>query len=56
MKIAKELMDVLSSKKVSHDDAETIASVFERSVRESNEKAKEVYMKKGIFRGSPPEG
>ena len=53
--IVKELLNVVNSKKVTPNEAKTIAGIFERSVCENNEKAVEKYMETAIFAGSPPE-
>lgn len=54
LEVVKELIDILNKKKVSPIEAETIANVFERTVKESNEMGKKHYIETGIFEGSPP--
>lgn len=54
LEICSELMDVLNSKKISPQDAKSIAQIFQMSVEKSNELGRETYMKEGIFCGSSP--
>lgn len=48
--ITDELLEVLSSKKVSLADAKTIADVFTREVEKNNEISVKKYMETGVFR------
>ncbi|MEI3490891.1 MAG: hypothetical protein V8Q73_02660 [Blautia sp.] len=55
LKIIPELMEVLNAKNISPDEAEAVASMLERVVKESNEKAMRRYMETSVFHGSSPE-
>lgn len=47
--ITDELLEVLSSKKVSLEEAKVIADVFTREVEENNEISMKRYMETGVF-------
>ena len=49
-------MEVLNAKNISPDEAESVTSMLERAVKESNEKTVKRYMETSVFHGSLPEG
>jgi len=55
LKIVSELTEVLNTKNISPNEAESAASMLERAVKESNEKAMKKYMETSVFHGSSPE-
>lgn len=55
LKITSELMKALNAKNMSPNEAESVTSMLERAVKESNEKAAKRYMETSVFHGSSPE-
>lgn len=54
LEVVAELLGILNRKKVSPNEAESIASIFGKAVRESNEVNQKRYMETAVFSGSPP--
>lgn len=54
LEVVRELLDVVNSKRVSLQDAKSIAYIFQKSVEENNEIEVNAYIKTGTFYGSPP--
>ena len=55
LKITAELLEVLNAKDISPNEAKSVASMLERAVNTSNEKAVKKYMETSVFHGSSPE-
>lgn len=55
LNVVQELIAILNKKKVTPKEAEAVGYIFEKSIRESNEREKEKYMENGIFSWNPPE-
>ena len=54
LSVVSDLMDVLNGRKVSPDDAESIAYIFQKAVEDSINKGMVLYKEQGIFKGTPP--
>lgn len=53
--VVKELYEVIGKKKLSPNDAKSVAGIFLRSVNDNAEKGVQEYLRTGTFRGNPPE-
>ncbi|MDO4469667.1 MAG: hypothetical protein Q4C84_07460 [Bacillota bacterium] len=55
LQIVQELISVLSEKKVTPQEAETIGEAFWREIIKKNEEEKRKYMTEAFFGGASPE-
>lgn len=49
LNIVQELLRTLEKKKITPREAETVGHIFQKSIRESNEREKEKYMEESVF-------
>ncbi len=54
LNIVQELLCTLKKKKITPREAETVGYIFQKSIRESNEREKEKYMEEGVFLWNSP--
>lgn len=54
LNIVQELLCTLEKKKITPREAETVGYIFQKSIRESNEREKEKYMEESVFSWNPP--
>lgn len=54
LEIVRDLYGVLEEKKISPSEAESVADIFQRSIKENNEIAIKEYAQTRVFRGNPP--
>lgn len=54
LNIVQELLCTLEKKKITPREAEAVGYIFQKSIRESNEREKEKYMEESVFLWNPP--
>lgn len=47
--VVQELISILSEKKITPREAEAVGYIFEKSIKENNEREKEQHMEEGVF-------
>ena len=53
--VVQELIFILSERKIKLREEETVGYIFEKSIKENNEREKERYMEEGVFSWNSPE-
>lgn len=53
LNIVQELLCTLEKKKITPREAETVGYIFQKIIRESNEREKEKYMEESVFSWNP---
>lgn len=53
--VVQELLSILSEKKMTPREAETVGYIFEKNIKENNEREKERHMEEGVFSWNSPE-